>query len=63
MSQFKVYTEHFVSEAFDRLEDAREWAQESGGATWFEIVDLVTAEVVYTAEDWEYSIYYQEETV
>lgn len=58
MSQFVVYTEHFISEAFDRLEDAKEWAHECN--CWFEVVDLVKADVVYTAEDYEHSIYYLE---
>lgn len=59
MSQFKVYTEHgMVSCAFDSLTEAKEWAHESN--TWFEIVDLVAADVVYTAEDYEFSRYYRE---
>lgn len=57
MSQFKVYTETTIhSQAFDRLEDAKEWAHETN--CWFEIVDLVTSNVVYTAEDYEHSVFY-----
>ncbi len=59
MSQYKVYTETGIhSVAFDTLDDAKEWAHESGGNTWFEIVDLVTCKIVYTAEDYDMSNYY-----
>lgn len=58
MSQFQVYTEYGNSEPFDDLEEAKQWAHESN--CWFEVVDLVKADVIYTAEDYEFSIYHME---
>jgi hypothetical protein len=57
MSQFKVYCEDGTrSISLDTLEDAKEFAHESN--QWFEVVDLVKCDVVYTAEDYEFSTYY-----
>lgn len=57
MSQFKVYTETGLhSIAFDTLADAKEWAHETN--CWFEVVDLVKNDVIYTAEDYELSSYF-----
>jgi hypothetical protein len=59
MSQFKVYCEDGTrSIAFDTLGDAKEWAHETN--QWFEIVDLSDCDIVYTAEDYEYSEFYYE---
>ena len=55
--QFQVYAEHAVSEKFDSLEAAKAWAHQFH-ISWFEIVDLVKNDVVYTAEDYEQSSYY-----
>lgn len=52
MSQFKVYTETGIhSVAFDDLKEAKEWAREAN--CWFEIVDLVACDVIFTQEDQE----------
>jgi hypothetical protein len=54
---FKVYCEDGTrSIDLEDLNDAKEWAHESG--QWFEIVRLEDCEIVYTAEDYEFSTYY-----
>lgn len=59
MSQYIVYCEDGTrSVYFDSLEEAKEWAHESN--QWFEVVDLADCDVVYTAEDYEYSNFYYE---
>lgn len=57
MSQFKVYTETGLhSIPFDSLAEAKELAHTFD--CWFEIVDLVKDDIVYTAEDYKKSSYY-----
>lgn len=59
MSQFKVYTETGINSiAFDTLEAAKEWAHETN--CWFEVVDLVKNDIVYTAEDYQFSRFYNQ---
>jgi hypothetical protein len=43
----------------DDLNDAKEWAHESN--QWFEVLDLVTNKVIYTAEQYDFSPYYYKE--
>lgn len=59
MSQFQVYTEAGItSKPFDTLEDAKRWAHKQAGSnSWFEVLDLVLSEIVYTAEDYPPSKY------
>lgn len=60
MSQYKVYCETGINSiAMDDLQEAKEWAHETN--CWFEIVDLTTSKIVYTAENYEFSNYYYED--
>lgn len=57
MSQYIVYCEDSTrSVQFDNLSDAKEWAHETN--MWFEVVDLSNCDIVYTAEDYEFSPYF-----